>query len=89
MKIVIDIPKVVYEKILSNSIGVVEGDPLYNAVLNGIPLPKGHGDLIDADELLEQSYCIDDSATLSTRYVVNAEEIEKAPVIIEAKGETE
>ena len=51
-------------------------------------LQKGHGRLIDAHELLKQSYHIDDSATLSTRDVVNKEEIDDLPTIIEAdKGE--
>lgn len=34
--------------------------------------------LIDADELLTKQYCIDDSATLSTRMVVNIEDIQEA-----------
>ena len=51
-----------------------------------VEIPK-HGRLIDADELLKQSYRIDDSATLSARDVVNVEEIDDAPTIIE--GDTE
>ena len=38
--------------------------------------------LIDADGLLKKQYCIDDSATLSTRDVVNVEDIEDAPSIM-------
>jgi len=53
-------------------------------------LPKGHGRLIDAYELLKQSYRIDDSATLSTRDVVNVEDVEDATAIIESdKSESE
>lgn len=38
--------------------------------------------LIDANELLKNQYCIDDSATLSTRNVVNVDDINDAPTII-------
>ena len=37
--------------------------------------------LIDADALLEKQYRIDDSATLSSRDVVNVEDIEDAPTV--------
>ena len=37
--------------------------------------------LINADELINKQYRIDDSATLSTRDVVNIEDIEDAPTI--------
>jgi uncharacterized GH25 family protein len=39
------------------------------------------GRLIEADKLLENQYRIDDSATLSTRDVVNVEDIEDAPTV--------
>lgn len=43
MKIVIDIPEEVYEDIQKKSTEIqVKGYVLENAVLNGIPLPKGH-----------------------------------------------
>ena len=60
---------------------------IVEAIANGVPLPKGHGNLIDADALLEKQYRIGDSATLSTRDVVNVEDVEDAPTIIEADKE--
>lgn len=39
------------------------------------------GRLIDADKLLENQYRIDDSATLSTRDVIDVEDIEDAPIV--------
>lgn len=46
MQIVIDIPEEDYEYLkLHNK------DGLYNAILNGKPLPKGHGRLIDSTKL--------------------------------------
>lgn len=49
---------------------------LYDAVREGIPLPKGHGDLIDRQELLKSTLC----KTFGLRSV----DIENAPTIIEA-----
>lgn len=50
MQIVIDIPKKDYEYLKSHN-----KDGLYNAILNGIPLPKGHGDLIDVNRKITVS----------------------------------
>ena len=60
MKIVIDIPKEMYQKIKETSrfiSGRRSGKRfdyiLFNAVNNGTPLPKEHGRLIDADVLVD------------------------------------
>ena len=60
MKIVIDIQEEIYQKIKETNM-VISGRRngkcidyiLFNATANGTPLPKGHGRLIDADELLK------------------------------------
>lgn len=60
MQIVINIPKEMYQKIKETNM-VISGRRsgkrfdyiLFNAVNNGIPLPKGHGRLIDADVLVD------------------------------------
>lgn len=70
MQIVIDIPEALYEALLS------EYEEPYSrmfsdVVKNGTPLPKGHGRLIDGDELASRmkiGYCI----------------VRDAPTIIEA-----
>lgn len=49
------------------------------AIRNGTPLPKGHGDLIDRQELLKSPLC----KTFGLRSV----DIENAPTIIEADKE--
>lgn len=57
MKIVIDIPKELYEEIICDeACGLNE---ITRAIANGTLLPKGHGRLIDADELLDTfwTYC--------------------------------
>lgn len=52
MKIVIDIPHRVY-KLLKDGhmLGTIDSTMVEGAILNGTPLPKGHGRLIDADDL--------------------------------------
>ena len=54
MKIVIDISENIYNLIArgEESRDFVYKSDLMRAVLEGTPLPKGHGRLIDADELI-------------------------------------
>ena len=47
MKLIIEIDREDYEKVKNHKGSYSFG----NAIYNGIPLPKGHGRLIDADEL--------------------------------------
>jgi hypothetical protein len=61
MRVVIEISDTVYDSIkkvqnICGNIGSTDGDlseRLMYAVANGSPLPKGHGRLIDADEVLK------------------------------------
>lgn len=91
MQIVIDIP----EDVLKRTVFYREFKDLDDCVTTikalekAVPLPKGHGRLIDAEELLKHQYLIDDSATLSARDVVEVYDIEDAPTIIEADSEVE
>ena len=74
MQIVIDIDDDMYKSVANNDAYILEDVDwilLENAIANGIPLPKGHGRLIDADELesrMKIGYCI----------------VRDAPTIIEA-----
>ena len=53
MKILIDIDEEYYE-IIKHDVKVNHNDfKPYEIIANGTPLPKGHGRLIDADELLK------------------------------------
>lgn len=71
---------------------VENGDQLghYERLLvNGTPLPKGHGRLIDADKLLKTWYddfCYDDFCEFMSRAELNSMNnvIKNAPTIIEA-----
>lgn len=77
MKIVIDIPEEMYDRVLD---GTYCGT-LYEELKNGTPLPTGHGRLIEAD-VLEKIAMEEDSFGY-----VSMGEIADAPTIIEADKE--
>jgi len=77
MKIVIDIPEVFYEYCKAEE-GAIE---VHLAIKNGIPLPKGHGDLIDRNEL-----AVDYTSSDWNDYV-SVEQIKNAKAIVEAYKE--
>ena len=57
MQIVIDIPDDIYSAIVKQYRKDKElqtRDNLYKAIVNGTPLPKGHGDLVDFDRLCKE-----------------------------------
>lgn len=83
MKLIIEIPEKVYKRIqaLARS-DYFEHDICGNSMLriaNGTPLPKGHGDLIDRKDLIENG--------ISKGFCDWYDEIKMADTIIEA-GET-
>jgi len=96
IELVIKIPEVFYEALRKTDMmvsGQRSGKTLmsviYNAVANGTPLPKGHGRLIDADEL-KKEYPHDtdwDYPVNTNSYVV--ESIDNSHTIIEADKESE
>ena len=55
MRIVIDIPEEVFDEIYNKNYYSLKGkEALRVAVRNGIPLPKGHGDLIDRNDAIKE-----------------------------------
>lgn len=80
MEIVIDISEDLY-KATVNGLDANEIWDLRLAIKNGTPLPKGHGDLIDRQELLKSTLC----KTFGLRSV----DIENTPTVIEADAESE
>ncbi len=60
MKLIIDIPEWKYKSICegveaSKRCGVVGIDPdIHEAIYNGIPLPKGHGRLVDENHVIAE-----------------------------------
>lgn len=53
MQIVIDIPEDTYIATCNESMLPPDVKNVVNAIKNGTPLPKGHGRLIDEDEVIE------------------------------------
>lgn len=79
MKLVIDIPEERYELMKEKSMfGRV--DVWKDAIRNGTPLPKGHGDLVDRKEMLDAPY-------KNGGFVEWYNVIKYAPTIIEADKE--
>lgn len=80
MQIVIDIDNNLYTRLFDNGDEyVADMRRACVAIRKGIVLPKGHGRLIDADELKKTAY----SSTAFTS-VVDVCDIDDAPTIIEA-----
>ena len=75
IELVIKIPNSLYANLSKITNGSIASKRILDCVKNGIPIPKGHGRLIDGDELesrMKIGYCI----------------VKNAPTIIEAdKGE--
>ena len=86
MKIVIDISENQY-KIVKEYIETVDDENLLaNAIANGMVLSKGHGRLIDADELFWDIQT-DEQMRLGEHLAWVKERIDNAPTIIEAESE--
>ena len=100
MKLIIEIDEETYKSVTTNDAYVLDDILIENAIANGIPLPKNHGRLIDADELIRQ-YNLDEATkygnknakqqanSYSTMMLYEiADMIDDAPTIIEAdKGD--
>ena len=86
MQIVIDIPENDYELALRNDYSTIyKGVHIADAIKNGTPLPKGHGRLIDADEIQFENTEFDTYSDYSRAF----DAIDQADTIIEAEEEQE
>ena len=88
MKIVIDIPKFVYDMTKAQK-KVIDADVeiVGKAIANGTPLPKGHGRLIDEDEIKWDELWIENQ--YGRCCVGYAADLVHTPTIIEADKEVE
>ena len=98
MEIVIKVPEKIYKSIRDNEYcGIIDSE-MYNAIANGIPLPKGHGRLIDADKFkkyLQESMADNAQLFKTQKYKALAEmvtkgickDIDEAHVVVEADKE--
>ena len=83
MQLVIDIPDNLYDAIEKDEYGVHQGR-IYDLIRNGIPLPKGHGRLIDTDNVKCERTDFDTYHDYCTMF---DEVFDNAPTIIEADKE--
>ena len=97
MKIVIDIPEKVKQTFDDAKDEDLYGNYYdYNsligkAIKNGIPLPNGHGRLIDVNDLLDDINLEDNdyNRDVNTGEIITLENIDRIPTIIEADKEQE
>lgn len=90
IKLIIDIPDNDYRHIKEyyEKNDIVEAT--YSYIYHGIPLPKGHGRLIDVDDLDITTITTDDYSGNEVLDVILKEDLDDAPTIIEAdKAESE
>ena len=83
MKIVIDIPEEEYRKVQDGRASV---SMMRNAIKNGTLLPKGHGKIIDVNDLLDR-ICLDDTDENredNVGEIITLEDIDFISAIIEA-----
>lgn len=89
MQIVIDIPEDGYTWLKEHPNSIMWSSVYTDSILNGIPLPKGHGDLIDRNKI-EYLKAIHDAKYGHISWSEATERIKySAPTIIEADTESE
>lgn len=88
IELVIKIPKDTYKATCNENMLPPDVRNVVNAIKNGTPLPKGHGRLIDANELEE---CKEIMTTYydESKYAVRMDDIRDMPTIVEADRESE
>lgn len=90
MQVLVNIDEEDYKKVLDINNRECEWNNMhscYKAVLDGIPLPKGHGRLIDADEIIKIITDVDgyerfENSNLFAKHYYDV--VKDAPTIIEA-----
>jgi len=90
MQIVIDIDENVFTRLFDNDIedneiAVNDVCEMAKAIRDGTPLPKGHGRLIDVNQIVYEKDCIWESDGCCT--TVSTPDIGATPTIIEADKE--
>ena len=87
MQIVINISDEEYKKISNSNPSYADDFSIYYAIKNGVPIPKGHGRLVDADEIDNNIY--DLTRSMDLNYGQISEVVDTAPTIIEANRSEE
>lgn len=97
MQIVINMPEWKYKDIregveASKKVGIPTPSPgIFEAIANGIPLPKGHGKLFDVNDLLDRIGLEDNDANREENVgeIITLEDFDYIPTIIPADTESE
>lgn len=95
IELVIKISEDSYKATCSGSMLPPDVKNVVNAIKNGTPLPKGHGDLIDRNELLSHTKCTyrydcpGSSCDKCSDNCVEVRDIENAKPVIQADNEGE
>lgn len=84
-QIVVEIDEGIYRRMGTEGVSIPEAEKIYDAILKGTILPKGHGRLIDADKINMHNISPCDDEMLAV-YGATVEDIEEAPTILEAEG---
>ena len=85
MKLIIDIPDEIYNDVKTETyFDAHEMCDVKESIKNGIPLQKGHGDLIDRRELKKEVYTATEWNGDIHRIIYEAS-VDDAPTIIEAE----
>ena len=85
MEIVVKIPDDMIKSLEQGNFGAKYNIyDLVGCLMNGTPLPKGHGRLIDADDLDITTITTDDYRGNEVLDIVLKEDVDNAPTIIEA-----
>lgn len=53
MELIIKIPEKAYQLLKNEGVDWLGAEHILNAVANGTPLPKGHGDLVTKEQMIE------------------------------------
>ena len=88
MEIVIKIDEEIYKEALEGGYSHLYDNVVANAVSNAMPLPKGHGRLIDVDELFDSLIFSRDDFGIALENIFR-KILYRAPVVIVASGESE
>ena len=83
IELVIKIPEEIYKA--SQIIDAKYEDTIQiplEVIANGTPLPKGHGNLIDADAVMREMSVVSSRSVKSQMYIIKL-----APIIIEKDGD--
>lgn len=91
MQIVIDINEHLYKTIKTLGLVVEDGDAVAvsEAIMHGIPLPKGHGKLIDVNEVKKQYPLEIDGLDLRNNNQCLHAAVDEAQAIVKADTESE